>query len=154
MAKRKQKFNSLSTPGLRQDLSNYLVELAFLRSNHGQRMPEKFWRIPKYKFRYMREIKGVRKFIKDYGEPIVLHIALGNYITTWTKYDNLHVLAQKRVASKERQRAIKDLTPVLSQSRKLGTDLRGQTVRRPRKKGLFEKIEELEDAKNENNQTP
>lgn len=152
MAKRKQKFNSLSTPGIRQDLSNYLVELAFLRSNHGNRMPQKFWRNPKYKFRYMREIKGVRKFIKDYGEPVVLHIALNNYITTWAKYDNLHVLAQKRVASLERSRAVKDLTPVISESRSLGSDLRGQIVRRPRKKGLFEKIEELENA--ENSKTP
>jgi hypothetical protein len=148
VAKRKRKFNSLSTPGIRQDLSNYLVELAFLRSNHGQRMPQKFWRLPKYKFRYMREIKGARKFIKDYGEPVVLHIALNNYITTWTKYDNLHVLAQKRVAAAERKAAPKDFTPVVSELRELGTDLRGQTARRPRKKGLFEKIEELEDAKN------
>lgn len=147
MAKRKRKFDSLSTPGLRQDLSNYLVELAFLRSNHGIRMPQKFWRQPKYKFRYMREIKGVRKFIKDYGEPVVLDIALKNYITTWTKYDNLHVLAQKRVASLERIRAVKDLSPVVSESRELGPDLRGQTTVRPRKKGLFEKIEDLENAK-------
>lgn len=144
--RRKRKFNSLSTPGLRQDLSNYLVELAFLRSNHGIRMPERFWRLPKYKFRYMREIKGVRKFIKDYGESVVLHIALNNYITTWAKYDNLHVLAQKRVASLERRASPKDLTPVLKESRELGPDLRGQTKSRPSKKGLFEKIEELEDV--------
>ena len=115
-------------------------------------MVPKFWRLPKYKFRYMREIKGVRKFIKDYGEPIVLHIALNNYITSWAKYDILHVLAQKRVASIERSCGVKDLSPVVSEERSLGSDLRGQTVRRPRKKGLFEKIEELENA--EDHQTP
>lgn len=144
MAKRKAKFSSLSTPGIKQDLSNYLVELAFLRTNKGSRMPPKFWRLPRYKFRYMREIKGVRKFIKDYGEPIILDIALKNYITTWTKYDNLHVLAQRKVAAKERRTAPKDTSPVLQESVDMGNDLRGQINRRPRKKGLFEKLEELE----------
>jgi len=97
----------------------------------------------------MREIKGARKFIKDYGESVVLYIAMNNYITTWAKYDNLHVLAQKRVAAIERRKAPKDVTPVSQEERELGSDLRGQTTRRPRKKGLFEKIEELENADKE-----
>lgn len=144
--KRKAKFNSLSTPGVKQDLSNYLVELAFLRSNKGNRMPPKFWRLQKYKFRYMREIKGARKFIRDYGEPVILYVALNNYITTWTKYDNLHVLAQKRVSFINLRNAPKDDTPVAEESVDRGRDLRTEVSRRPRKKGLFEKIQELEDA--------
>ena len=147
MKKRKSRFNSLSTPGTKQDLSNYLVELAFLRTNHGIKMPPRFWRLAKYKFRYMREIKGVRKFIKEYGEPTVLHIALNNYITTWTKYDQLHVLAQKYKESIERRKSPKDTTPVLPENVSRGDDLRGQVNRRPRKRGLFEKIEELENGK-------
>ena len=146
MKKNKAKFNSLSTPGVKQDLSNYLVELAFLRSNRGVKMPPKFWQNPQHKFRYMREIKGVRKFIKDYGESIVLEIALAEYITTWTKYDILHVLAQHRVAARERMKMPKDLTPVVKLDEQPGTDLRGRVNRRPRKKGLFEMIEELEDV--------
>tara|TARA_R100001244_G_scaffold114566_1_gene84908 strand:+ start:559 stop:1008 length:450 start_codon:yes stop_codon:yes gene_type:complete len=144
MAKRKQKFNSLSTPGLRQDLSNYLVELAFLKDNRGIRLPAKFWQNPRYKFRYMREIKGVRKFIKDYGEPIVLEIALKNHITTWTKYDNLHVMAQKIKVRGERRLAPKDTSQVAQEIESKGIDLRDKKVNRPRKKGLFEMILELE----------
>ena len=68
MASRKSKFTSLSTPGTRQDCSNYLVELAFLKSNRGIRLPPKFWQQVKYKFRYRREIQACRKFIKKYGE--------------------------------------------------------------------------------------
>ena len=153
MKKKKARFNSLSTPGLKQDLSNYLVELAFLRSNRGIKMPPKFWQNPRHKFRYMREIKGVRKFIKDYGETVVLEIALAEYITTWTKYDNLHVLAQHRVAAEKRKSLPKDMTPVAPEKEQLGVDLRGQTTPRPRKRGLFEKIEELENANKESKAT-
>lgn len=107
-------------------------------------MPPRFWRLAKYKFRYMREIKGVRKFIKEYGEPTILHIALNNYITTWTKYDHIHVLAQKHVESIERRKLPKDTSPVVREDTSRGEDLRGRINRRLRKKGLFEKIEELE----------
>lgn len=148
MVKRKSKFNSLSTPGARQDLSNYLVELAFLRSNNGIKLPPKFWRLTKYKFRYMREIKGCRKFIKLYGEEVALHVAQNNYITTWTNYANLEVLFQKRMESFQRKMLPKDTTPVKPQSIYKGEDLRDFSISYRNKKGLFEKLEEIENDKN------
>jgi len=144
VAKRKSRFNSLSTPGTKQDLSNYLVELAFLRQQHGQKLPPKFWQLGKYKFRYRREIQACRKHIKKYGESVILYIALKNYITSWTDYAKIEVLAQARKEIAERIRAPKDKSEVSQESEILGLDLRGQTNSRPKKKGLFEKIEEIE----------
>jgi len=93
--KKKARFNSLSTPGTRQDASNYLVELAFLRANHGIKLKPKFWQQTKYKFRYRREIQAVRKFIKKHGEAAVLSVAISNYIRTWTNYGQIEAQLQK-----------------------------------------------------------
>ncbi|MHA2063170.1 MAG: hypothetical protein ACXABY_02195 [Candidatus Thorarchaeota archaeon] len=147
MAKRKARFNSLSTPGVRQDLSNYLVELAFMRQNRGQKMPQKFWQWTKYKFRYRREIQACRKHIKKYGESAILHIDRNNYITTWTDYARIEFLAQARTEAVQRSAMPKDKTETPQELEVLGPDLRGQPLVRPRKKGLFEKIQEIENGK-------
>ena len=144
MAKRKARFNSLSTPGTKQDLSNYLVELVFLRQNKGIKLPKKFWQLNRYKFRYRREIQACRKFIKNYGEPVVLHIALKNYITSWTDYAKIEFLAQARKEAVERANSPKDLSPVVSLSEESGEDLRENKPTRSRRRGLFAKIEEIE----------
>ncbi len=144
--KRKSKFNSLSTPGTRQDLSNYLVELAFLRQNQGSKLPPKFWQSVRYKFRYRREIMACRKFIKKHGEPIVLDIALKNYITSWTDYAKIEFLAQARQEIVTRAKMPKDHTQVSLESEEFGPDLRGQINPVLKKKGLFEKIEEFENG--------
>ena len=89
------KFSSLSTPGLKQDLPTFLVELAFLRQNHGVRLTEYFWRQTQYKWRFGREIQGCRKFIKKYGDVATLKIAIENYIKSWCDYATLEVLFQK-----------------------------------------------------------
>lgn len=143
MAKRKSKFNSLSTPGVRQDASNYLVELVFLRQNYGQRLPPKFWQQTKYKFRYRREIQACRKFIKKYGESVVLYIALHNpNISTWTDFGHIEFLLQQREEAKIRMAALKDNTPIEILSEKTDIDLREN--KGPKKKGgLFERLKEL-----------
>lgn len=143
MAKRKNKFNSLSTPGLRQELSNYLVELAFLRSNKLIRLPQKFWQLVKYKFRYRREIMACRKFIKKYGEATILFIAQNNYVISWTDYAKIEVLLQKYKESQDRLLLPKDFSSVPSSIKKRGVDLR-ESSSLPSKKGLFEKLEEIE----------
>lgn len=145
MNKRKAKFVSLSTPGVRQDLSNYLVELIFLRRNRGSRLPPRFWSETRYKFRYMREIKACRKFIKAYGEAAVLHIARKNYFTTWTEYDKIEVLLQayrERIVNKSKP---KDMGSVEREIVERGKDLRTQRQRKEHK-GLFQKLEELENG--------
>jgi len=149
MAKRKARFNSLSTPGQKQDCSNYLVELAFLKDNHGIRLPSKFWQLTRYKFRYRREIQSCRRFIKKYGEPDVLFVALNNHITTWTDFARIEVLLQKRAERRERMAAKKDVTPVVCDFSQETADLRIEINRRERKKGMFERLGELEDGKKE-----
>ena len=143
MKKRKTRFSSLSTPGTKQDCSNYLVELAFLRANHGTKLTPKFWQAPKYKFRYRREIQACRKFIKKYGEPTVLYIALHNHITTWTNYGNVEFLLQKRVEKFRRLAQPKDDSPIRTEGVIPSIDLRENRTPAPKKMGLFERLEEI-----------
>jgi len=143
--RKKTKFQSLSTPGVRQDLSNYLVELIFLRQNHGNRMMPKFWRDPRYKFRYMREIKACRKFIKIHGEPAVLYISRKNFFTTWTDYAKIEALLQSVKERINKQAAPKDTSIVQKETIERGKDLR---LNRKKKidKGLFQRLKEIENG--------
>lgn len=149
MAKRKARFNSLSTPGQKQDCSNYLVELAFLKDNHGIRLPPKFWQLTRYKFRYRREIQACRRFIKKYGEPDVLYVALNNHITTWTDFARIEFLLQQRAERRQRIAAPKDISPVVVDFSQENIDKRVNVKRRERKKGLFERLGELDNGEKE-----
>lgn len=140
--KRKSRFDSLSTPGKKQDLSNYLVELAFTRQNRGQKMPPNFWRLVKYKFRYRREIQACRKFIKKYGEAFVLYVALNNHITRWTDFGRIEFLLQKLQEKQEAIKSPKDFSPVEEESLKVKEDFRDFKPK-PAKVGLFKRLEEL-----------
>ena len=143
MAKRKSRFNSLSTPGLRQDCSNYLVELVFLRANKGNKLPSKFWQQQRYKWRYRKEIQACRKFIKKYGEPSVLYIAIHNQsVTTWTDFGKVEFLLQKLEERRQRLALPKDTSLVKPESVKVTKDYR-DFVPTPRKGGLFERLKEL-----------
>lgn len=147
--KKKSKFNSLSTPGVKQELSNYLVELAFLRQNRGIKLPPYFWRETKYKFRYRREIMACRKFIKKYGEPFVLSIALRNHITTWTDFGKIEFLLQQRVESERRKRSPKDTSPVVDETNDQTEDLRDFSYPKPKKQSLFARLKELNSGEKE-----
>lgn len=143
MAKRKARFNSLSTPGTKQDCSNYLVELAFLRANKGTKLPPKFWQQQRYKWRYRREIQACRKFIKKYGEPFVLHVAIHNQaLTTWTDFARVEFLLQQLQERRERLALPKDTSPVEQESVKVTKDVRDFTPA-PSRKNLFERLREL-----------
>lgn len=137
---KKARFNSLSTPGLKQDCSNYLVELVFLRKNDGKKLEPRFWTSTKYKFRFSNEIKACRKFIKKYGEAAVLHVAIHNYITTWTDFATLEVLLQNVVERKKRLAAPKDLSEVAPTEK---TSKRNFTF--TKQHGYFERLKELRD---------
>lgn len=144
--KRKSRFSSLSTPGLKQDCSNYLVELVFLRSNKGTRLPAKFWQEQRYKWRYRNEIQACRKFIKKYGEPAVLSIAMHNQnVTTWTDFAKIEFLLQQIEESRVRRALPKDTSDVIEETVKVEADHRDFTPRGP-KKGLFERLKELNDG--------
>jgi len=143
MKKRKARFNSLSSPGVKQDCSNYLVELAFLRNNHGIRLQPKFWQMHRYKFRYRREIQACRKFIKKYGEPAVLIIAMANHITTWTDYAKIEFLLQAIQERKKRLKQPKDMSSVKPEVVEDLEDLRVDRKPVLKSLGLFEKLEEF-----------
>lgn len=149
MAKRKSKFNSLSTPGVRQELSNYLVELAFLRQNRGAKLKPYFWKDVKYKFRYRREIMACRKFIKKYGEPFVLSVAMSNYITTWTDFAKVEFLLQQKAESARRKQSPKDTSAVVNDFNRETEDLRDYTLPKPKKRSLFERLKELNNGEKE-----
>lgn len=142
---KKTRFKSLSTPDLKQDLSSYLTELAFLRQNRGNRLPPKFWRQTKYKARYRKEIMACRKFIKKYGERAVLYIALNNYIRTWTDFARVEFLLQQQKEAQERRCAPKDHSRVQEESIEVKEDYRDFHPTQPRR-GLFERLKELKNG--------
>lgn len=118
-----------------------------MRANHGQRLSPKFWQQTKYKFRYRREIQACRKFIKKYGEPSVLYVAMHNHITTWTSYGNVEFLLQQRVEMFKRLATKKDTSPVKIEGTLPIIDLREDKIRAPKKKGLFDRLEEISNEK-------
>lgn len=143
MAKRKARFKSLSTSGRRIDCPNYLVELAFLKSQKGSPLPSEFWKLQRYKWRYRREIQAVKKFIKKYGEPAVLYTALHNHITTWTDFARVEFLLQQVAERQERLSSPKDTSGVKVEDVAVNADYRDYTPA-PRKKSIFERLKELE----------
>jgi len=143
MRARKKKFSSLSTPGTKQDASNYLVELAFLRSNHGAPLQPKFWQQSKYKFRYRREIQACRKFIKKYGEPSVIYVAMHNHIVSWADFAKVEFLLQQRSERAARLKEPKDISPTSVEQRETFADLRTKNFTPKIQKGLFQKLEEI-----------
>lgn len=141
--KKKSRFSSLSTPGLKQDCSNYLVELVFLRSNKGTRLPAKFWQQQRYKWRYRNEIQACRKFIKKYGEPVVLYIALHNQdIVTWRDFAKIEFFLQQIEESRLRKALPKDTSEVTEDVVKVNADHRDFKPASP-KVGLFDRLKEL-----------
>jgi hypothetical protein len=140
------KFNSHSTPGHQMDISSWLVELAMTRKNLGIKLPPYFWREVKYKFAFMREIKAVKKFIKEYGEKAILEISIKEYLTTYTDYAQMQVFLQRIRERAERLALPKDTSEVKPEVVfSGGTDLREDKPAVAKKKlGLFERLSELQ----------
>ena len=86
-----------------------------------------------------------RKFIKNYDEATVLFIAKNNYVTTWTDYAKLEFFFQAHKEKFTRLSSPKDITPIKNQVINKGQDLRSST-KTPCKKGLFERLEEIENG--------
>ena len=143
MAQRKSKFTSLSTPGHKQDCSNYLVELVLLRQNKGKKLPEFFWREQRFKWRYKKEIQACRKFIKKYGEPAVLSAAIDNVdLSSWSDFARVEFILQK-IEEGRRLRALpKDSTGVVVETVKVADDYR-DFIPPKSKLGLFDRLKEL-----------
>jgi len=145
--RRKARFNSLSTPGHKQDCSNYLVELAFLRQNHGKKLPKSFWKMTRYKTRYRQELIACRKFIKKYGEPLVLKITLRDFrITTWRDYGKVEMVLQREQEKAVLKARPKDTSDVAPENPFVSEDLRPTRPTPSKRLGLFDKLKQLEKA--------
>lgn len=142
MAKKIKSIKSLTTPNHMMQLRSWLAELAMVRSSNG-RLPEYFWRDTRWKWKYANEVKAVTKFIKKYGEDVVVKVACGNPIKSFAEYGELEFLLQKESEAKQRLSLPKDTTPIKNEDTQDIADLRG-----PRsvvsKKNLFERLAELE----------
>lgn len=145
MAKKKlARFESLSTPDLTQPLADYLVELAFLRRNKGRRLPPRFWRKHKYKFSFIKQMKAINKYIREYGEAIVLCAAMNNHIDNWNAHKRITYILQYYQECVNNRRSPKDLSEVQPDSVGGPTrDLR-KSIPRRKQNGLFNKIKEFE----------
>ncbi len=139
---RKNKIQSLTTPGHKMLARSWISELVMWRANFGH-LPPYFWRQTKWKWRYTNEVKAASKFIKKYGESTVVKIVCANKkLQTLASYGELEFLLQAEQDRLKRLATPKDNTPVIDKVRAPIEDLRG-----PRsintKKGLFEKLDGL-----------
>lgn len=135
---------STTTPGHNMQLRSWLAELVMLRANKGPLKPY-FWRDVRWKWRYTNEVKAVSKYIKTYGEAVVVAVAADSKVNTFTDYARLEFLLQNEAAKYTRLPSIKDSSPVVDIVKITGVDLREQRNIK-RKKSLFEKLSELENG--------
>jgi hypothetical protein len=146
MPKKIKSIQSLTTPNHHMQLRSWLAELVMVRSTNG-RLPEYFWRDTRWKWRYGNEVKAVTKFIKKYGESVVVKVVCNNPVKSFTDYAELEFLLQKEYEAKQRLAIPKDTTPVMNEERRDLTDLR-----EPRsvvsRKNLFERLSEIEGGSN------
>ena len=143
MAKKIKSIKSLTTPNHMMQLRSWLAELVMVRSSDG-RLPEYFWRDTRWKWKYSNEVKAVTKFIKKFGEAVVIKVTCDTRIKSFADYGELEYLLQKESEAKQRLSLPKDTTEVKNEEHQELTDLR-----EPRsvvsKKNLFERLSELEE---------
>jgi hypothetical protein len=131
---------SRTTPGHKMQLRAFVAETLFIRQ-HGK-LPPYFWQQTRYKFRDGMEIKAASKFIKIYGEAILMIVVLNNReLTTLTDYAKAEVYLQQEKNRRELRKLAKDVTAP-EHIKKIGVeDLRTNVTKRPM--GLFSKLEKL-----------
>jgi hypothetical protein len=144
MARKISKIASSTTPGHRMFVRSWLAELIMRRSFAG-RLPPYFWRETKWKWRYTNEVKAISKFIKKFGEDMVLKIVCENKkLKTAASYGELEYLLQEEEAKLKRLALPKDTSPVINEAPASHVDLREPRVV-SKKKGLFERLNDFEE---------
>lgn len=134
---------SNTTPGHKMQVRSWLVELVMMRANPGRLFPY-YWRDQRYKWIYTNEIKAVSKFIKTYGEPLVVSVTIDNReITSFSGYADVEYLLQKAAARQERLSAPKDTSEHILPTGPVLADVRDVTVSNKRH-GLFDRLKQLE----------
>lgn len=139
-----KKLESLTTPGHMMQVRSWIAELMMVRYHKGQ-LPPYFWRDGRWKWRYANEMKAVTKFIKKYGEGVVLKVICDAKINSFASYAELEFHLQREFEAQARLALPKDTTEVVNEVRDVSTDLR-----EPRsvvsKRGLFDRLAELENG--------
>lgn len=143
MSKKELRINSSTTPGHKMLLRSWLAELAMTRSNRGSPLPAYFWRDGRWKWKYGQEVKAASKFIKKYGQAIVVSVVIDNCINTFSDYGNMEFFLQREFDSICRMAAPKDNTVAEKEQKKEIVDIREPKIF-PKKKGVFEKLSEFE----------
>lgn len=136
------KIKSETTPNHNMQLRSYVAELMLIRQFGKHSLMPYFWRHPRFKGTYTREVRAISKFIKTYGPSAVVSVACDVGIRTFTNYAEIEFFIQKEAAKSKRLAVPKDVTEVYTESETY-EDLREPRVTQ-RKKGIFERLNELE----------
>lgn len=144
---------SLSTPGEKVALQTWLVELVMTRANKGRKLPPKFWNDLKYRGRFRREIQGLNKGLKEYGQTAVIRATWNNFLDTFTDYQKFTFLLQCEMERLKRLSLPKDFSPVEIENIQPPPDLRIKTSNMASHQGgkkfkhsVFEKLANLENG--------
>lgn len=142
MKKKKIQYMSRTTPGHEMQLRTWLAETLMIRQINWK-LPEKFWTLPKYKFKFATEIKAVSKYIKKYGEGAVVRAVLDNKkLTSMSDYAFAEVCLQNEEASLKRISLPKDTSPAPERINNISSaDLRD--ARPEPKENLFTKLDRI-----------
>lgn len=142
MAKRTT-IKSSTTPNHRMNLRSWLAELVMIRANRGSLLPPFFWRDARWKWKYTNEVKAASKFIKKFGEALVVKVVADNPVTTFSDYGNMEFLLQSELDILMRHMLPKDFSPVVDEDQEEIEDIRGPRIIN-KQKGLFSRLYELE----------
>ena len=138
----KIKVQSQTTDGHKMLLRSYIAELMLIRQYGISSLRPYFWRHKFWKGLYTKEVRAISKFLKSYGNKAVVEVANNVHITTFTNYAELEFFLQKEAANGKRLATLKDTSKTKIEEHRV------EDLREPRffikKKGLFEKLNELE----------
>lgn len=143
MAKKTKKLPSHTTPGHLMLPRNWIAELVIWRSAPGQLSPY-FWRENKWKWRYVNEVKAATKFMKTYGEDLVISVVCSNReVKTLASYGDIEFLLQEEKARLDKISLPKDRTEAIEIKIEKMVDLRPPVEKKDRS-GLFERLAKYE----------
>ena len=139
---KKIKVQSQTTDGHKMQLRSYIAELMLIRQFGLGSLHPYFWRHKYWRGLYTKEVRAVSKFLKSYGDRAVVTVANNVQINTFTNYAELEFFLQKESAGYSRLSQPKDTSKIKNETYEV------EDLREPRffvrKKGLFEKLDELE----------
>jgi len=141
---KQNKLPSATTPNSFLPVRQWLAELVMYRKHKG-RLPEAFWKVQKFKWQFVNELKAVSTFIKRYGEDVVKFVVVANKdIQTFTSYGDVEVKLQKAVERLNRIMSPKDDSPATFKPPIADGDFRHRENNVSPRQSLFLKLNEME----------